>query len=306
MADTWFRGESTTVPPSKAGGAIHDFGDGLYFTNSKEVAELYAKTRVHHGGGEPRVFSVQIDRSQLGRVLDLETDPRWREFLRKPQIPGQPGTTPETLIRMANENYGRFFEQFLKQHGIRIDQYDAVIGPEFVRGGSQLCLLHRNGKPSQFANSIRAKMALVNPPPPPPNITAGRSMAPPGMTRGIVSNQAAMAVVGQMIGAALQSLGDIGIRRQVQKEVETTHAAYIARAQERGMGTLVIITLQEWETPDFNGMRARSLLAVYTQEGATQPEALNKWLRTPQLLQGAPKGWRTYEQYAWIPPRRQG
>lgn len=72
------------------------------------------------------------------------------------------------------------------------------------------------------------------------------------------------------------------------------------------MGTLVIITIQEWETPDFNGMRARSLLAINTQEGATQPEALNKCLRTPQLLQGAPKGWRTYEQYAWIPPRRQG
>jgi len=162
MAEIWYRGQSNTVAPSKPGGSIHDFGDGMYLTDSREVAEQYARTRVAYGGGQPEVLSINIERSELGRVLDLNSDPRWQQFLRTPQVPGNPDMTPEKLIRMANENYGRFFEQFVRANKIRIKEYDAVIGPEFVRGGSQLAILHEDGRPSSLAIKIRSRLRPVS------------------------------------------------------------------------------------------------------------------------------------------------
>ena len=40
-----FRGEAIGVGPSKPGGAIHDFGDGTYFTDTEAVANTYATIR---------------------------------------------------------------------------------------------------------------------------------------------------------------------------------------------------------------------------------------------------------------------
>ncbi len=151
MAEIWYRGQSNTVAPSEPGGSIHDFGDGMYLTDSREVAEQYARTRVEDGGGQPEVLTINIERSELGKVLDLSSDPRWQRFLSHPQVPGRPDLTPENLIKMANENYGRFFEQFVRKNKIRIKEYDAVIGPEFVRGGTQLAILHKNDGPSPLA-----------------------------------------------------------------------------------------------------------------------------------------------------------
>jgi hypothetical protein len=159
--ETWFRGESTNAPPAKAGGHLHDFGDGVYFTSSKAVAEQYANTRVHYSGGTISVYEVTIQRTDLGRVLDLTSDPRWRSFMTTPIIPGQMERTPEKLIQLANENYNGFFREFLKRNNIDIRQYDAVIGPEFVRGGNQLAILHKNGQPSPTAVRIRGAMVPI-------------------------------------------------------------------------------------------------------------------------------------------------
>jgi hypothetical protein len=164
MAEIWYRGQSSTVAPSKPGGSIHDFGDGMYLTDSREVAEQYARTRVAYGGGQPEVFTINIERGELGNVLDLNSDPRWQQFLRNPQVPGRPELTPENLIKMANENYGRFFEHFVRENKIRIKEYDAVIGPEFVRGGSQLAILHKDGRPSPLAIKIRGRLRPVDSP----------------------------------------------------------------------------------------------------------------------------------------------
>jgi hypothetical protein len=309
---TWFRGESTNAPPARAGGHIHDFGDGVYFTDSQAVAEQYARTRVAGSGGSHQVFQVTIRRAELGRVLDLSNDPRWRQYLRTPSIPGRPDMTPEALIRQANENYGRFFQAFLQQNRLRTADYDAVIGPEFVRGGKQLAILHRNQQPSAIAGQIRARMQLVGggttgsspaaPPVRPVLPPSGRGVG--GASRGVISNQAAMAIVGQALGAGIQALGDIGIRRRIRQELETTHAQAIASILSRGEGVLIIIRLQEWATPDFNGNRARGLLSVLVESGPTQQETLARWRRTPKYLQDAPRGWRVMpESYCWIPPR---
>lgn len=312
MSDTWFRGESTNASPASLGGHIHDFGDGVYFTNSKPVAELYAQTRVKESGGDPRVYHVETSRPDLGRVLDLTNDPRWQTFLRTPQIPGRLETTPETLIRQANENYGRFFQAFLGQHQLRLQDYDAVIGPEFVRGGRQLGIVHRDGRASPIAVQVLARMLPVgpgqsggsSPAVPPPRSTpplSGGGFRSAG--RGVVSNHAAMAIVGQALGAGLQALGDVGIQRRIRQELATAHAQSITNILNRGEGVLVMIVLQEWERPDGNGMRARGLLSVLVTGGPTQQEALARWRHTPQLLQGPPRGWRVRTEYSWIPPQ---
>jgi hypothetical protein len=108
--------------------------------------------------------------------------------------------------------------------------------------------------------------------------------------------------VGVALGAFFQSLGDIGIQREINRRLQDELAPQIAKILLRGDGVLTIIVLQEWEQPDFNGMRARGLLSVYVQGGRTQDSASAYWENTPHLLQGPPKGWRTVTQYGWIPP----
>jgi hypothetical protein len=123
-----------------------------------------------------------------------------------------------------------------------------------------------------------------------------------GRVQGVFRNQAAMAALGVAIAAGIQALGDIGIQRQIDRQLETTHAEAIKRILARGHGVLIVIRLQEWQTADFNGMRARGLLGVYVVGGATREKALEEW-RKPKYLQGPPKGWRVMpEQYLWIDP----
>lgn len=119
--------------------------------------------------------------------------------------------------------------------------------------------------------------------------------------RELAGNQAAMEWLGQTLGMSIQWLGDIGIRRQIKWELTTTHAKEIEENLAAGHGVLVIIRMQEWIVPDFNGMRARGLLDVCVEGGDTQEAALENWQK-PKWLKGPPWGWRTYEEYFWIDP----
>jgi hypothetical protein len=141
--ETWFRGEGTGVAPSKPGGSVHDFGDGLYLTNSADVASQYADTRAaSQKGSSPLVRSGSFERTELGRVLDLTQNAQWQSYLSSRPITN--GDTIETLIRRGNENYWTFFNDFLKSNKLSLNNYDTIIGPEFVRGGTQACI--RNPK----------------------------------------------------------------------------------------------------------------------------------------------------------------
>jgi hypothetical protein len=307
MGEMWFRGQSSVLAPSSPGGSIHDFGDGMYLTDSRQVAELYAETRVSKGGGKAEVLMIRLERSELGRVLDLDKDPRWERFLKTPQVPKLPHTTPANLIKLANENYGRLFQEFVRSNRIQLQHYDAVIGPEYVRGGSQLCILHRDGKPSSLNIQLRARLQPVGTPL--PNGTrvefvSGSQLVQRATRQGVVGNQAAMAMIGTMVGGAIQSIGDVGIRWRVEKALQTTHAQAIATILGRGDGALVVIRMQEWIIPDWNGQRARSLIGVSVQGGPTEAEALRSWRATPRIMNGPALGWRSYEQYAWIAPSK--
>jgi hypothetical protein len=125
---------------------------------------------------------------------------------------------------------------------------------------------------------------------------------PKGGLQGVLSNHDVMAALGMALGAAIQFVGDLGTQRRIRSELETRYAAEIQRILSQGDGVLIIIVMQEWIIPDFNGMRARGLLDVCIQRGPNQTAALQSW-QQPKYLKGPPEGWRAYEQYVWIDPK---
>src|SRR5713226_5537323 len=110
MGETWYRGEAAGVAPSKPGGDPHDLGDGLYLTDTEDVAWQYAKLRAP-GNKEYRVWQASVDRQTLGRVLDLTMDSRWTKFITGPMVPGSrnPQLTKSRLdfLRIKYELYGK-------------------------------------------------------------------------------------------------------------------------------------------------------------------------------------------------------
>jgi hypothetical protein len=151
--ETWWRGAGQGVAPASPGGVVHDFGDGLYLTTEETVARQYATLRAGEKG-TPQLFKIDLERAGLGRVLDLTKDARWAQFMSKPAFPG--GPTHQSLIEMANENYSRFFRAFVSENKINLGEVDAVIGPEYVRGGTQVCIRNPG-----IQAQVRTNMALV-------------------------------------------------------------------------------------------------------------------------------------------------
>ena len=305
MSDVWYRGESTTVAPARPGAYLHDFGEGLYFTDSVDVARKYAEGRVAEGGGVPQVFAVNVERAQLGKVLDLTTDSRWIEYMRTPAY--RNGPTPEQIIRTAgNENYSRFFDAFVSMNRIDLRNYNAVIGPELVRGGTQMCLLHQGGRPSALALQMRQQMRML------PRVVetlplniptvAPEVLLPNSRLRRAAGNQAAGATLGMMIYGALQGIAEAGLRKRTQQDIDGRLSGTIANILGRGEGVLVIAAISEtdWITP--MGDRLRSYLTTYVQPGASAEAALQTWRSEPKVLQGAPTSCHVAEQYIWIPP----
>jgi hypothetical protein len=310
-SEIWYRGEAEGVTPSRpGGGSIHDLGEGVYFTSDREVAKTYADTRAKDHRAASRAYAATIDLGKM-RVLDLTKDARWNAYLKSQPVPP---LTVEQLIRQANENYGRFFEAFRNQHKINLNQYDAVIGPEFVRGGKQLCILLKNGKTTPLHAEIRAGFQLYyqggREIKIPSRLTADAGFLPSSQQiltvksplRRAAGNQAAAAMMGVALGGLAQWLGNKGMERTIRQEIETTHAQTIETILSRGEGVLIIIRLKEWQKPNDIGMRAQAFLSLHVQGGKTQQDALTRWRATPKWLADPGKGWRTITQYVWAPP----
>ena len=108
---------------------IHDLGLGCYFTTDSKVAAQYAQRR--GSVDDPAIIlTVDVAQGELGRVLDLVNGPhakRWDELV---QMVGAKG--------MKNETYNKLFKGFLQEIGQTVDDYDTIIGREYVNGGIQL------------------------------------------------------------------------------------------------------------------------------------------------------------------------
>jgi hypothetical protein len=145
-------------PPSNRTSEVHDLGYGEYYSDRLDVAWWYATFRppfASMGTDRPDtlVHGQHIDPVEMfgqNAVMDL-SDPRsywgqrWQRFA-ETAPPGQP--TLRDKIFGAPDNYGNFFRQFLQNNKLDVKTlyergYRAVIGPEYLRGGRQLCMLRR-------------------------------------------------------------------------------------------------------------------------------------------------------------------
>ncbi len=311
MGETWFRGEAAGGPVSSPGGSIHDFGDGMYLTDTFSVARTYAQTRTADPNKQ-LVLAAELDPGSMGRVLDLRTDPRWAQHFEGPG-----GARLLELIKTGrlNEIYGKTFNSFLEANKIDRNQYDVIIGPEYVREGMQMCITHKNGQPSALAGQVRASFKVVTIAPPgapkkpivsdrttPTPSKPDLSGQPKGVGGRIMRNQNVAAFIGTAIGGLAQWLGDKGIQMRIQEDLETKYSRTLEMMRSRGDGVLLIIHMQEWETPDFNGMRARTYMGLSLQSGQTELEAKSRWYSQAQLLPGPARGWRPFDTFSWIPP----
>jgi hypothetical protein len=181
--ETWFRGEAVGVTQTPGKTNPHDFVDGMYLTDRADVAVRYAQDRSTDPNAQ-RVWSVGVNTSSL-KILDLTTDPRWQQYLQPdPRLP-----SVEITFKQANENYGRVFKQFVEKENIDLQQYDAIIGLEYVRGGRQLCILNKNGRPSLLQAKLRSQFRPL----------FGRGALP--------SSAARPGIIGGKIGPGLKIVG---------------------------------------------------------------------------------------------------
>ena len=150
--ETWFRGEAEGVPSAPdAGpgrrGVVHDLGEGIYLTDRLEVAEEYAEIR----SPDPklrRVMEGDVDPKKLGRVLDLTEEPDFMTPFK---------ALKKTLPQPSGEPYRNLFENFLKKKGLKLEDFDVIIGPEGVRDGKQMCIRNPKAAAQVKASLVPAK-----------------------------------------------------------------------------------------------------------------------------------------------------
>lgn len=155
-----YRGESSNNNPNvKPQDSVHDYGAGLYLTRDQGLAKQYAADRVTDVGGKPVILEGDVS---LGRTLTLGSD--FDAFLDRPSapkgLPPLPGTpTPRQQITKAPSTYRKYFNLYVEMNGINVAAYDSIEGPELHRGGTQICILNKGGKPSTLGQ--QAARSLV-------------------------------------------------------------------------------------------------------------------------------------------------
>lgn len=312
--ELWFRGEAAGGPVSSPGGSIHDFGDGMYLTDRFDVAKMYATTRTAQADKQV-VVAVMLEITGRPRVLDLRTDSRWKAHFSQPG-----GEKVLELLETGrmNEIYGKTFDAFMKANNLDRSHFDIIIGPEYVRGGNQICIVQNGSTPSPLATQLRSQfkpvtVGTMGPPPKaqyrPPQIRSWNASPvslgqkftmPNNPLRRVAGNQNAMAAIGIALEAGAGWLQDRAIAAEVRRRIETDYRDYVQQALNRGDGVLVIIYMDEWILPDVNGFHPKMLAGVGVQSGRTQEDALDTYRSRPNLTPGSSSHCRIYETYQWV------
>ena len=106
---------------------------------------------------------------------------------------------------------------------------------------------------------------------------------------------------GQAVGAAVQAgaqwLNGLALDYALNQAAEEC-AAEILAAQSRGNGALIIYTI----TAMGREVTARSLHNTSVEEGKTAQDAIQKWFRTPRLVQGFGRHVTVERRFKWIEP----
>ncbi|UVC19414.1 hypothetical protein [Mesorhizobium onobrychidis] len=128
-----FRGTTIRWRWGDVADLVHDLGQGIYFSSSDEVAAMYAKLK-REGADTQIVLIAELTQQELGKVLDLTEGAmgrRWDEYIR-------PIMEKNGKNWFVNENYyERTLLPFLDMLGAQVDDFDTIIGHEYIRGGKQ-------------------------------------------------------------------------------------------------------------------------------------------------------------------------
>jgi hypothetical protein len=144
-----FRGTSYDLSAGRPG-LEHDVGPGLYLTPSRTMGATYADERrqdEHTRPGAPGiVLAVEITERDLGRVLNIyEGTPEaqsWEAHLNRPMFMGM-GRALQASYAGGREAYRSFFFGWLREQGISLSAYDAVLAWDYRLQGPQLALRNR-------------------------------------------------------------------------------------------------------------------------------------------------------------------
>jgi hypothetical protein len=100
----------------------------------------------------------------------------------------------------------------------------------------------------------------------------------------------------------LSWLSDEGLAANVKAKIDSLQSQVDAQMPSVGGGVLVVVTIQQWATPDINGNVARSLVNGFVAGSAGSPElALKNYLNSDRLEPGPPDGWVLRHIYFWKP-----
>lgn len=134
VEESWYHGyaDHPDAKPIADGRAVHDLGDGLYFSDHLDVANVYAGRRAKDVGdlSAQRVVERTFDPDKLGRVLDLTKEPEFMDVF----------NVVSTGIKVSGEPYRNILNGFLRKKGLTLESFDFVIGPEGALGGRQICV----------------------------------------------------------------------------------------------------------------------------------------------------------------------
>lgn len=170
---TWYRGFAVGVPPALDGKVVHDLGGGVYFTDTPEVAQLYASIRASGNTAAERVVGGALDPHSLGAVYDLREDAFFMGLfthLRK----GGP---------VSGERYRPLVDAAFRRQGKKIDDFAVIIGPEGVRGGTQM-VIHDQKVASGIVQGMKPVAASGGGSASPPAQPGGTGAVPPPETPG--------------------------------------------------------------------------------------------------------------------------
>ena len=132
--------------------SVHDFGEGLYMTQSKGLAERYAveraaAVRAEKPGTLGVVYHVPLEGDDLKgtKVFNFysgENRVKWDAYLDKfAELPsGKEIVERLRAGRGQAELYNSLFEDFVHKQGVKSDSLDVVIGPEYRNGGPQVAI----------------------------------------------------------------------------------------------------------------------------------------------------------------------
>jgi hypothetical protein len=309
---TWYRGTAIGVQPAPAGTVYHDFGEGVYLTDTLKVAKMYAETRADGLNSKAVVYEVKLDLSRMN-VWDLRKDAAFQNFLKQ----GGATFTNEDAMRLSTKGYSEMFQFFVKSNKLqaRYAQADVIIGPELIRGGMQMCILHKGGRPSRVAQEVLPQLRLIwaggkniepVPAPRPPRSNGPGPGREPWITanhplRQKLGDQSLMTGLGQeLINMNMRNM-DANIFRAAEQELNGRLAKQIQQMLARGEGVLAIICAMQTRWTDGAGQQFRIYYATYLQSGPDPDTAAQRFHNTPSLVATAENQDRIY-YYRWYPP----